>query len=562
MVSRVMIMLALLLTVFRADAAEVSVQADRHEIALNESFRLSFETAGALQSPDLSPLEKDFEIVGRAQSSNVTMTNGAIRRTTVLNLDLMAKRAGTLMVPPMRFGKTQTEPLEITVREQSPQQGGALDDVFIEVAFDPAQPYVQGQIIYTIRFFRAVSIATGRLSEPDLGGVDALIERVGDDATFESPRGDRRYQVTERRYAIFPQAPGTLNIAPVIFDGRIGSSLLFDPFNDRSRQIRVKSEPVSIAVAPPPAAAGEGAWLPAESLQLHEVWSDDPPQFRVGEPITRTVALIAQGLTSRQLPEIPMPLPEGFKLYPDQPALADQSNSKGIIGVRQEKIALVPSRAGEFTFPAITLSWWNTQTDKAGQAHLPERKVVVANAEPAARSGPPGAAGRQPTTAAAARPQSAPAAARVPPDNVVPWMIATAVLGGAWLVTGLVWWWRARQARREKAAAQEPEKFNRRSLRLACRNNDAAAVKDALLLWTRVEWPNERIGNLEQLKCRASAEMRTGLTELNAALYGNKGRAWRGGEALWRAFVQQCGAAREPGREHDGPGRLEPLYKR
>ena len=48
----------------------------------------------------------------------------------------------------------------------------------------------------------------------------------------------------------------------------------------------------------------QGQWLPSELLSLHQEWQPSPDEFKVGEPITRTITLTVAGLSEEQLPEI------------------------------------------------------------------------------------------------------------------------------------------------------------------------------------------------------------------------------------------------------------------
>jgi len=42
-----------------------------------------------------------------------------------------------------------------------------------------------------------------------------------------------------------------------------------------------------------------------------------------------------------------------LKAYPDQPVLKEQKKVDGMLAFREEKIALIPSKAGSYTLPAI-----------------------------------------------------------------------------------------------------------------------------------------------------------------------------------------------------------------
>lgn len=70
--------------------------------------------------------------------------------------------------------------------------------------------------------------------------------------------------------------------------------------------------------------------------------------------------LRAEGLSSAQLPPLPIQDSTGLRRYPDQPQQRNEVNDKGLIGSREESEALVPSQSGRITLPEVQVLWWNT----------------------------------------------------------------------------------------------------------------------------------------------------------------------------------------------------------
>lgn len=63
-------------------AADIKVQIDRTQIELNETFTLHFEASDDVDDdPDFSPLEKDFRILNKSTSSNISIINGQYQKT-------------------------------------------------------------------------------------------------------------------------------------------------------------------------------------------------------------------------------------------------------------------------------------------------------------------------------------------------------------------------------------------------------------------------------------------------------------------------------------------------
>src|SRR5690348_3632869 len=136
---------------------------DRDHAALGDTVTLNIEGADALSgAPDLSPLQKDFDVLGTSSSSKVQIVNGASQASTQLGVALRPRHAGTLTIPSLRIGSRQTQPLSLQV---TPAPAGALgkagDPAFLEAGVDSGAPYVGQQIVYTLKLFYAGNLTGG-----------------------------------------------------------------------------------------------------------------------------------------------------------------------------------------------------------------------------------------------------------------------------------------------------------------------------------------------------------------------------------------------------------------
>lgn len=263
-VLRALLALAMLGAAAHTAAQTVTARVDRDTVTQGETFQLIIESSGQNSDvePDLEPLNENFDILGRSKSTQVKIINGKTDSGTHWQIVLAPKTSGALHLPPLRVGDQQTEPIAIkVVTAQASAPSGAERELFLEVESGPENPYVQAQLTYTVRLLHAIQIHEGSLSEPNVKG--AVIERLGNDVQYETRRNGRRYRVTERRYAVFPQASGMLEIpAPVldaeVADGRgqrqFGSNMLRD-FFPATRRVRVRGQAVTVEVRPRPAAA-------------------------------------------------------------------------------------------------------------------------------------------------------------------------------------------------------------------------------------------------------------------------------------------------------------------
>ena len=394
----ILVITALCVLYSTQSSASLQAQVDRNPVAVNESFNLTLQSSdNSSGEPDLSALKRDFDILGQSKSSSFQIINGQISHNTQWQISLTPKHAGQLQIPAITLGGQSSPPISLTVTAASQADTAQQSkNLFVEVSAEPQTVHVQQQIIFTVRLYSALSLGDGsNLSDPEFPKMDAVVERLGTDRPFQVVRNGQAYSVIERRYAVFPQKSGQFNSSPVVFDGSVveanqgGGGFMFNPFNQSTRHLRLNSKTIAFSVKPVPAGFDSSQWLPASKLQLEEQWSENPPKFTVGEPITRTLTITANGLTASQLPALDSSKIDGLKLYPDQPTLKDSQDGNGIVGTREQKIAFIPTRPGNVTLPAIEIKWWNVNTDKEEVARLPARSITILPGSPNQVSAPP-----------------------------------------------------------------------------------------------------------------------------------------------------------------------------
>ena len=554
-------------------SASLQAQVDRNPVAVNESFNLTLLSSDSSSGePDLSALKRDFDMLGQSKSSSFQIINGQISHTTQWQISLTPKHAGQLKIPAIPVGGKSSAPINLTVttanQAGTPQQSKNL---FLEVSAAPQTMHVQQQIIFTVRLYSALSLGEGSsLSDPAFPNMDAVVERLGADHPFEVMRNGQPYSVIERRYAVFPQKSGQFSSAPVVFDGSVveanqnGGGFMFNPFSQHARQLRLDSKSVAFTVKPVPTGYDIRQWLPASNLQLTEQWSENPPRFTVGEPITRTLTVTANGLTATQLPILDSGKIDGLKLYPDQPTLKNGQDGNGIIGTREQKIAYIPTRAGNITLPAIEIKWWNVNTNQAEVARLPVRSITVIPGSQNQVSAPQPSS--PPLTTEA--PASTTLSSNAPQSSGVlvsgsqrwwPWLAL--LLGAGWLITLLAWWWRAHKKTPQagiNTASEETLGQLEKQFRKACMENHAPQAKTQLLAWAKQRWREKPPATLTALARLCEPALADAVTQLDRSLYAKTPTPWQG-EILWQRFSRY-----KPGdirvKTEKSPA-LEPLYK-
>ena len=500
----------------------VKAYVDRNPVMVDETFRLVVEGEGVSSSgePDLHMLEENFALLGTSHSQQMSIINGRTSSVTRWTTTLAPKRTGKLTIPAIQVGNRSTLQLSITVKEPTQAtETNSQRDIFLEAEVDTHVPYVQGQVLLTLRLVSAVSLQEGKLDDPEIEW--GMVERVGKDTSYETIRNGRRYQVTERRYAITPQKAGAQVIPPVLLSGSIpdeqsGGSTLDQFFGNRRRNrgggpftsffqtlrpIHVLSPKVSLTVKDVPSDVNGKVWLPAKEFTIKESWSEDAAEIKMGKPLTRTVVMVAKGVRGEQLPELPAPNYGPIKNYPDKPTIKTDFDGSWVVGIREEKYALVPTQPGSVTIPGISIPWWNIERAQWETTQLPSRTLtVVGDMPPQSSSTRPSDPIQLAETAESA--EKDPIEISLDGSDQSPiihrsnqWAWIASGLMGVWVLTLLGWWWdrrrRGRGNSKEMATkAQkivESERKAIQAVKAACLEQSAPRTREALMKWASIK---------------------------------------------------------------------------
>jgi hypothetical protein len=513
-----------------AHAANVRAFLDRSHVSLGDTVTLNIQSSGDLGTPDLSPLQKDFKVLGTSRSSSVQIANGKTTATSRLGIALKPLHAGTLAIPPLDVGGTKTRPLTLHVgAAPSGGTGKVGDPVFMETHVLTSSPYVGQQTVYTVRLFYLPGV-DGSLSDPVANG--ARLIKLDRGHSYTVDRNGYTYRVIEYEWALIPQRSGSITVQGPTFQGQnlaMGNpgaffnnpnALLNNPNALLNGQMPGFGKPAD-ATAPvvhldaraAPANAGK-PWLPARDVELKLTGLPANGQVSAGVPLTVTLSISASGQPADALPEPELPSIPGARVYPDQTRDGTDDSGQWLQGTRTRSFAIVPRRNGKLSLPAITLDWWDVVHDRAEQATVPAHALQVSGATPGtAITTPPSAAGSASRNPA---PASSPAAAtpasglRVVATAPGFWRIAALAILVLWLITVAVffaWWWLRRRRpvvkgggapigvsknsveSPGKPTASVAAKTGRRALQRqaldAARSGDAAACEHALLAWAR-----------------------------------------------------------------------------
>ena len=515
--------------------AEVTISIDRNPVHINESFQLIFETDEAVDTePDFSPLEQTFQILNRSQSNNISIINGKYQRNLKWTLQVMPTQEGDFILPAIDFGNQNSKPFRVTVKPVSQTSVPDNEGLILELSSNESSLYVQGQVIVTLRLLVGSSNVTGyQMGDLAIEDMDVVIESLGDVKQYQTRLDKKSYLVLEQQFALFPQQSGTLKIGPVRAEVQFGSRSrsIFDALKSPSRIKRVRSKSLALQVLATPGIFNAVHWLPSTDVQLDDEWQGDLSQLTAGEPVTRIITLTAEGLTAAQLPDLVQADVAGIKQYPDKPVFENQRSSKGIDAVLQRRIAIIPTVAGRFNLPEITIPWWNIRTGQQEVARIPSRTIEVQQ-------------GANSTVASTPGSEDVPIVAEGHSD--VPllqselnrfWLWMSIILAAGWFASFIAWWLSRRGSRLRSAGSDNAARNDLpgaiKRLRQACTDNRAGDAREAVLSWANALENNRRFVNLNQVTRYFGNPLKPQLDLLNRSIYSESAGDWQG-ESLWR----------------------------
>lgn len=546
-----------------ANANQLVASVDRDTIGIQETFSLTISAdSKSSGQPDFAMLKIDFEILSNNVSQFTSISNAGAEFKKVWQLTLAPKHVGTLLIPSFNVDGAISDAIEIKVSKQSQTQSSSDEQVSVVVELDKNSVYVQEQILVKVKLISQVNLSQAEMQP--LSIKDAVVIPLSDKPKqYVATINGKQHLILESNFAIFPQNSGEFILPSVIYSvvPSVDRDLWNDPFGrNRSSILRLPTEEKHITVnAIPPSAVGN-SWQPANKLSLNETWSSSLDHLKMGEPVTRTITISADGLTGGQIAPLPATTVDGLTFYPDQPQNSDAKTDKGIQGSRVETMAIIPNRGGEFTLPEVKVDWWDSKTQSMQSATLPAKTInVLGGATPTTTQ-------NIPATDSSSNANSnlpVPATEVVPKANYWLWgfCIFFALLSFGLLIyivklkSTLTVLLNEQDVANEVVSAKEKHIWD--LLKHAASNKDASELRKTVLSWAKFHWPEASIHSLDDVaKLGNKLELTQALKKLDELLYSNHpDDDWQPNELL--QLLNECRKEKNLKKKSEG---LKPLY--
>ncbi len=513
-------------------AANLTASVDRDNLGLSETLTLTLRYDEQTNTaPSYSLLQKDFEILHTQSGRNMSIINGRTESYTEWKIILAPRKIGKLLIPSFSINGDVSDAIEITVEKQSSQSkamGG--EPVTVEIETDKDSAYVQEQIILTIKLITRVSLSGAQLDPLTIA--DTFITEL-DEKNYKTTLNNKPALIVEKRFAIHPLKAGSLTIPALRYQVQVDDGDMFSRiYGNNNNILRLMTEEKTLEIKAAP--TDQSNWLPTNNLHISEHWSAGLENLKVGEPISRTITITAQGLTAAQIPPLPAINLEGLTFYQDQAQTDDQKNQKGIQGSRIETTAVIPNKTGSFTLPEITINWWNTQTQSYEVARLPAVTLNVTSGGNQLSSDQLNNSQTDDSNDSLENNLTTSALETTSLNTSTPqtpwWIYALLAFTSLLSIIALLAWWNLRQRfntyvlrkTQDESAANETEFQAWNQVKQCLQEDNLIALRHAVIDWAKFYWKNENVQSLQDIaKLANSITLQEILSQFDANLFGS-----------------------------------------
>lgn len=370
---------------------------NRNRVALDESTLLQIEIdwQKLRAYPDLTPLERDFDILSR----NTDQRRGGLARDNrvVYTIELVPKRTGELEIPTLAVGSARTRPLRLLALPALNLPGPPPNtEAVLDASIDERQPYVQQSVAYVVRLYYVTdNILRSKYDQPQPQGAQLVAQ--GEPINYSRMLGDAAYKVHEQRYLLVPERPGRLVVPAATFEAVTVRMSFENTFGSGGAgPLRVRGPSFELDVCPLPANA-PAQWLPMQQFSLRYLRT--PRTLRSGETATVVVEAEAIGASAKQLPPLELGLEGGGQaagqIFAGVPEVQEQIVDGRLRTRVVRRFDVLPAAPGALQLQGPAVTWWDARAGTTRRTALPPLRYQVGSAQPvqaaAAESAPQGA---------------------------------------------------------------------------------------------------------------------------------------------------------------------------
>ena len=385
------------------------------EVMVGERFQVVFE-ANAEGKNFQAPSFNGLTVLGgpfTSTSSSFSMTNGSMSHTVKVTYTfaLQAFQEGTVHVGAasltVKGDKISSQPFDIKVAPddgshasnsgsgygggqggQGGQQQSTSDpqvsgkDLFLKLVPSKKSAYVGEQVVLTYKLYTKVPVSSVSLSKmPSYAGfwTKDISDNNGTLRQSSEYVNGIEYTTAEiQKMIVVPQRSGKLTIDPMTMEcvaqirterntGRSQDpfeAFFNDPFFNRNivnvkKELSSQSFTLDVKSLPENGKPASFAGAVGNYNFKSEI---DKTELSTNEAVT--VTLTVSGTGNIELLQMPTPVfPPDFEVYDPKVSTSTNVGTQGLMGTKKAEYLAIPRRAGNFTLPAVELSYFNPSSE-------------------------------------------------------------------------------------------------------------------------------------------------------------------------------------------------------
>lgn len=369
--ARLSLLLPLALLAFVARAQSVRWSAT--DSGVTQAAVLVFEDCAPDGEPQL-PTVAGVAFTRVGESSNMSIVNGAVTRSIMLNYLIRARQNGPVSIPAFTV-KTDKGPRQVAAFTVGAP--AAPVDSFASARLVPERASVWAGEVFGLGYELSASRRTNPQIHPqfDWNAAPLVAEDWSKPEINDAVVGtDRRVVVSFRTRAV-ARTPNTVKLEAAshfltIQTGTIGFGFLSQP---RMEQVSVTSDqPVIEVRALPPAPAGFAGAVGDFKLVAKVV----PEKAAVGEPVTWTLELSGSG-NWPDIAALPVREVSGDFQVVQPKARRTPAEGKLFDAALSEDVVLVPAKAGSYTLGPVAFTYFDPKAGAYKTITAPKTAVTI-----------------------------------------------------------------------------------------------------------------------------------------------------------------------------------------
>ncbi len=213
---------------------------------------------------------------------------------------------------------------------------------------------------------------TGAPKFPELEVSNAITLSPEAAVNFVLQSSSKNFSAQGRRYLIFPQVKGKYTVPSAKVEVTYAM-----PDGKPSAPKYVASPSIIFEARVPAGAEGARYFLTTKSFHIAQSFDRKLEGLKVGDSITRTVNMRAEGTVGMTLPALSFEVPEGIRLYAGVPKISEKAERGKIEAARTETATYILEKEGQYKLPEFVILWWNPEKKKMNKERLPAVEVQV-----------------------------------------------------------------------------------------------------------------------------------------------------------------------------------------